>query len=186
MEAQKFSKSAVQILEENSIYNEQSVEGEWRYIYQPQGELSKVIVCKDSVKELAAQAMIVELLAIGIVLQPLPDPVPEIKPERKHLTIEEATAFFAELYFGEHHIPGKIKQWGYGFCVEDFAGMSTFDFSGLTRFVVMCHDKCIRGEIRPSSPRSIKVIIHKRQGREGGMCDRHPTIETAIETFRSK
>jgi len=104
----------------------------------------------------------------------------------KYLTLEEATDFFSELYFGEHHLPSKIKNWGNGFLVEDFAGMATFDFSGLSRFVVMCHDKCIRGEIRPSSPRSMKVIIHKRQGREGGMSERHPTIETAIDNVRSK
>lgn len=103
---------------------------------------------------------------------------------RKELTIEEATDFFSEFYRGEHHLPSKIKEWGSGFSVEDFVGMSTFDFSGLTRFVVMCHDKCIRGEIRPSSPRTMKVIIHKRQGREGGMSYRHPTIELAIETVR--
>ena len=110
----------------------------------------------------------------------------DVSSERKYLTLEEATDFFAELYFGEHHIPSKVKKWGSGFLVEDFAGMATFDFSGLSRFVVMCHDKCIRGEIKPSSPRSMKVCIWKRQGREGGMSDRHPTIETTIDYVRSK
>lgn len=105
--------------------------------------------------------------------------------QRKHLTLEQATDFFAELYFGEHHIPSKIKQWGSGYCVEDFAGMSTFDFSVLSRFVVMCHDKCIRGEIRPSSPKSMKVIIHLRQGREGDISERHPTLEENIEKIRT-
>lgn len=104
--------------------------------------------------------------------------------EDKHLTKEEAVSFFSELYRGEHHLPSKIKDWGFGWCVEDFAGMATFDYTNLTRFVVMCHDKCIRGEIRPSSPKSMKVCIWKRQGRDGSISSRHPTIETAIETIR--
>jgi len=111
----------------------------------------------------------------------------ENSAEKKHLTKEEAISFFSELYYGEHHIPGyKVKEWGNGWCVEDFAGMSTFDWNNLTRFVLMCHEKCIRGEIRPSSPRSMKVIIHQRQGRDCGFTTKHPTIETAIESFNSK
>lgn len=109
-----------------------------------------------------------------------------VSSERKHLTLEEATEFFSELYYGEHHLPSKIKKWGTGFCVEDFAGMATFDYSTLSRFVVMCHDKCIRGEIKPSSPRTMKVCIWKRQGREGSISERHPTIEAAVESIRSK
>lgn len=106
--------------------------------------------------------------------------------ERLRLSREEATSFFAKLYRGEHHFPGKLKEWGDGWCMEDFAGMATFDFNNLTKFVIMCHDECIRGEIRPSSPRSMKVCIWKRQGREGDLCSRHPTMETAIETLRPK
>lgn len=100
--------------------------------------------------------------------------------KREYLTMDEAKEFFAELYYGDHHLPSKIKEWGYGFLVEDYAGMATFDFSGLTRFVLMCHEKCIRGEIKPSSPKSMKVIIHKRFTREGDVSLRHPTIEEAI------
>jgi hypothetical protein len=106
------------------------------------------------------------------------------EPTRQRLTKEEATSFFSELYRGEHHLPSKVKEWGEGFCVEDFAGMATFDFYNLTDFVIMCHDKCIRGEIRPSSPRSMKVCIWKRQGREGSMSLRHPTLEQSIEKLR--
>lgn len=106
--------------------------------------------------------------------------------EKVHLSKEDAINFFSELYYGEHHIPGKIKDWGYGWCVEDFAGMSTYDYNGLTRFVLMCHEKCVRGEIRPSSPRSMKVIIHKRQGRDCGFSTEHPNIDTAIEKYNKK
>lgn len=104
----------------------------------------------------------------------------------KYLTKEEATDFFAEMYFGAHHIPGKVKEHGSGFCVEHHGGMATFDFDQLTRFVVMCHDKCIRGEIKASSPRFIKVCIWSRDNRDGPMWQRHPTIEQAIEIQRKK
>lgn len=106
--------------------------------------------------------------------------------EGVHLTKEEATAFFSELYYGEHHLPSKVKEFGYGFVVEDFAGMATFDSSTLTRLVIMAHDQCIRAEIRPSNPRTMKICIWKRQGREGEMSLRHPTLEQAIEKLRKK
>lgn len=104
--------------------------------------------------------------------------------ERFYLTLDEATEFFSKMYNGEHHLPSKVKRWGSGFCVEDFAGMATFDYRNLTRFVVLCHDQCIRGEIRPSSPRSMKVCIWKRQGRDGSISTRHPTLEDNIKDIR--
>ena len=104
--------------------------------------------------------------------------------DRVYLTEEEATTFFANFYFGEHHIPGKVKRWGSGFCVEHSSGMSTFDYNSLTRFVVMCHDNCIRGEIMPSSQRHMKVIIHKRQGRDGEITYRHPELEYHVSKIR--
>ncbi len=108
--------------------------------------------------------------------------------EKEHLTKEEATQFFSELYGGEHHIPNyKLHEFGYGWMVKDYTmGWATFDYSVLTRFVLMCHDKCIRGEIRPHTFKEMKIIIHKRQNRDGKFTERHPTIETAIESFNKK
>lgn len=109
-------------------------------------------------------------------------------PERQHLTIEEATEFFAELYYGEHHIPGyKVHEWGDGFCVKhDRGGLSTFDYNELTRLVLMAHDKCYRVDISPLAPRYLRIAIWKRFGREGGFSSRHPTIEQAIESYNKK
>lgn len=100
------------------------------------------------------------------------------------LTLEDATNFFSEFYQGEHHIPGKVKPFGDGWVVNhDRGGMSTYDFNQLTKLVLMAHDKCIRVEIIPCSPRHLKIAIWQRQ-REGSMSQRHPTIETAIENFK--
>lgn len=101
----------------------------------------------------------------------------------KHFTEKEAIQFFARLFGGEHHLPGKIKQHGHGFSINAYGDMSTFDFNRLTRFVLMCHRECVRGTIEQGGPGRIKLIIWRRRGREGSLYDRHPTIEQAIESF---
>ncbi len=106
----------------------------------------------------------------------------EVVQEIPHLTLEQATAFFSEFYGGEHHIPGKIKQWGYGWSVNhDRGGLSTYDYDQLTR-LVLAHDKLIRVEVSPSSPRHLKIAIWQRE-KEGSMSRRHPNLQTAIERF---
>jgi hypothetical protein len=100
-----------------------------------------------------------------------------------NLTNEEAIEFFSEFYRGQHHIPGKVKEFGYGWMVNhDRGDLATYDYNQLTRLVLMAHHYCYRVEIQPSSPRHLKIAIWKRK-REGGMAARHPTIETAIEDF---
>jgi len=103
----------------------------------------------------------------------------------KHLTIETATDFFSEFYYGRHHIPGdKVHEWGYGFRVKhDRGGLSTFDFNELTRLVLMAHRDCIRVSVSPLSFRFLSIEIWQRQGTEGNIYERHPTIEQAIESF---
>ena len=63
-------------------------------------------------------------------------------------------------------------------------GLATFDFNGLTRLVVGAHDKCIRVEIRPCNMQRLEVTMFKREGREGSISRRHPTMEGAIELSR--
>lgn len=111
----------------------------------------------------------------------------EEKTEHKQLTKEDATEFFGMFYGGKHHIPdSRIKEFGVGWSVSHFASMATFDYSELTKFVVMCHDQCIRGEIYPSSAGRLKLCIWKRQGREGQMSSRHPDLETNVQVVREK
>jgi hypothetical protein len=105
--------------------------------------------------------------------------------ESKHLTKEEATAFFSEFYQGDHHIPkGGVKEFGYGWAVVHNRGdLATYDYNELTKLVIMGHDRCIRVSIMPYQIKSLKIAIWRRQ-REGGMSERHPTLEQAIESFR--
>lgn len=105
--------------------------------------------------------------------------------ERQHLTLEEATAFFSEYYGGEHHIPNyKVDNEGLGFSVtHDCGNIATFDVNGLTRLVLMAHEKCIRVSISPQNKYAFKIYIFKRFGTEGSIDERHPTIEMAIESY---
>lgn len=105
--------------------------------------------------------------------------------ESRHLTKEEAVAFFAEFYGGEHHFPrGGVKDWGTGWCVNhDQGDLATYDFDRLTKLVIMAHDKCIRVSVQPHQFKTLRIAIWKR-AREGGLSLRHPTLEQAIESFR--
>lgn len=106
--------------------------------------------------------------------------------ESKHLTKEEATAFFSELYGGQHHFPkGGVKEFGYGWCVNhDQGDLATYDYDKLTKLVIMAHDQCVRVSVMPHAFKTLRISIWKRE-REGGMSQRHPTLEQAIEKFRT-
>ena len=99
----------------------------------------------------------------------------------------ECFEMLCDLCRGAHHIGGKVTESGsngikinltYGF------DASTFDYSGLTRAVVLAHDRCIRFAILPANSKSVKLILHKRQGRTGDMGQIHPHLEVAIERER--
>lgn len=94
---------------------------------------------------------------------------------------ETATNFFSILFRGQHHIGAEIKPHGNGWCVNTYQTIfATFDYSGLTRMVLMAHKYAVRVEIKPSGPGMLKICIWQRQ-RDGDLCKRHPTIEQAIQ-----
>jgi hypothetical protein len=97
---------------------------------------------------------------------------------------QEAIDFFSEFFFGEHHFPGELKEWGNGWIIRAQNNLSTYDFNHLTRLVVMAHDKAIRVEIVPKGMNIIYIAIHKRS-REGDYYERHPTMEDAIKKIRA-
>jgi len=104
-------------------------------------------------------------------------------PVNERFPIEEARDFFAAYFYGEHHIPGDIKPLGWGWSVTLFDNeLSTFDYSGLTRLVLLAHDRCIRAGIGTAGMK-LNIHIHKRK-REGEMSERHPTLDQAIDVIR--
>lgn len=97
-----------------------------------------------------------------------------------------AVAYFAELFGGEHHIPSTgVKESGpYGWHVNYYGDLATYDFNVLTRAVFLAHDRCMRLSIDPSGPRLVKLTVYQRYERDGGMMERHPTLEQAVESWR--
>jgi len=94
-----------------------------------------------------------------------------------------AIQFFSDFYFGSHHFPAKIQEWGDGWCINHPGSIATFDFDSMTRLVFMAHDRCIRVGVEHGGPRALRICIWQRV-REGSMSQRHPTLEQAIEVWR--
>lgn len=93
--------------------------------------------------------------------------------------------FLADVFGGFHHVYGPVREFGYGICTSVASGkLATFDFDGLTRIVLLAHDRMIRVEIQSSGPRMVKLCLHQRHQRDGCISRRHPTIEQALETHR--
>lgn len=93
----------------------------------------------------------------------------------------------AGVYGGIHHLDWKqIKKtdWN-GYCIEYniYHDLSTWDGNELTKFVILCHDECIRLEVNPCNFRYLKLRFHQRT-RTGGIAQRHPTIEEQIKLIR--
>lgn len=106
------------------------------------------------------------------------------------LTHEQAVAFFATLYRGEHHIPGakwkgeNVRPCGHGWSVSHLGDLASYDGDELTRLVLLAHERCVRVEVSQGGPNRLRIAIWGRE-RTGGIAERHPTIEHAIEQFRA-
>lgn len=68
--------------------------------------------------------------------------------------------------------------------VLNWKDLSTFDSSLLTSLVILCHDRAIRCQISARSSKGIELMFHQRT-RSGGISERHPTIEEAINRVRA-
>ena len=104
-----------------------------------------------------------------------------------------AVRFFADFFFGEHHIPGSkpyvgasnVKPYGSGWSVVDpGASYATYDFDQLTRLVFLAHDRSIRVQIQAKG-KGMEIAIWARS-RDGGMAIRHPDLDTAIADWRRR
>lgn len=63
--------------------------------------------------------------------------------------------------------------------------LATYDFDGLTRLVVMCHETAVRMEIDHIGLGYARLRFHERGSREGcRMSRRHPDIESVVEAVR--
>lgn len=87
-----------------------------------------------------------------------------------------------EVYYrGLHHLPGKVKWLGHGAAsVNERGDLSTFDFDGLTRLVMLAHAYCVRVSVEAGGPGAVKLLLHCRHYRTGGMPLRHPRMPVPL------
>jgi hypothetical protein len=103
----------------------------------------------------------------------------------EQMTYEDAEKFFSDFYGGKHHFPGKIKEWGFGWCMLHYGELASFDFDGLTRLCFMAHDRCIRVAVSPAM-RYLRIEIHKRKRDGTSIMLRHPDIEEAVTRWNKR
>lgn len=66
-----------------------------------------------------------------------------------------------------------------------YGELATYDASLLTELVVLCHDRCIRLEIRGKGPRYLGLGFSIRQ-RTKSVFTHHPTMEEAVARTRER
>jgi len=116
---------------------------------------------------------------------------------RRTLRIERISCFGAKVAHlldrmvdGIYHLPESALQraeWHNDHHVEIswYRGISTYDSDELTRMVLLCHELSIRGTVKPSNPRYLRLGFSRRI-RNGGLCDGHPTIQRVLMGFNSR
>ena len=80
---------------------------------------------------------------------------------------------------GDHHLE-PIKPHGDGILMPWSQDLSTWDFDGLTRLVLLAHQNHVRISIRAHQPRCVAITAHRRKV-AGGMSERHSGLEFLME-----
>lgn len=96
-----------------------------------------------------------------------------------------------DLFRGIYHIEDSVMKadWTNDYHIDVVIGrrdFSTCDFNTLTNFVILCHDRCIRGSIEGVGHGYLRLRFHRRYNRDGRMMERHPTIEEAVRLARQE
>lgn len=69
--------------------------------------------------------------------------------------------------------------------VSWYKTFATYDFRDLTRFVFLCHEARIRGEISPLNMRHLRVMLHERRPADE-MARNHPSLDEALAQWRNE
>lgn len=100
----------------------------------------------------------------------------------------ECALLIRDLFHGFHHVNNNFKRYGdSGIQLNTtYGSWASYDYDYLTVAIVLCHDRMIRLEIKPSGPGMLKLCLWKRHVREGKMNEKHPTMEDAVSSIRKK
>jgi hypothetical protein len=97
---------------------------------------------------------------------------------------ERAIRVINGAFGGTHHVTS-LKFPDDGHCTLLVSELSTYDYAGMTKLVVFCHDECVRGDIGNGGPRMLKVTLsaraHKHPHPDSGA---HPGLEQHVEHIR--
>lgn len=100
---------------------------------------------------------------------------------------EQVADLLGDLFVGLYHLDkAESVDWANDHHIEvrvAYKDWATFDSNLLTKLVFLAHDRCLRASISPRSAHAITLLFHQRQ-RDGGIWDRHPTIEQALTMYR--
>ncbi len=102
----------------------------------------------------------------------------------ERMSREEGELFFSDFYCGKHHFPSKLREWGWGFSMNHYGDLSTTDFDGLTRLVLMAHDRCVRVELIACNMQYTRIAISRRDPKSTSIMEGHPTIERSLAAWR--
>lgn len=93
---------------------------------------------------------------------------------------EWARSVYGFCFGGDHHW-GNIEKWGYGFKMNYWTSLATWDSNHLTKLVLIGHQNGVRVEVVPIGPRIIGIAICQRPQVEKiedlTIMRHHPTME---------
>lgn len=78
-----------------------------------------------------------------------------------------------------------LSSTGARFAISD-NHFATADSDALARLVIGAHDLCARVAVGPCGPHRIEVRLWLREGRYGGVAERHPTLDNAADEMRRR
>ena len=98
---------------------------------------------------------------------------------------EAVADLLGQVYLGIYHLPTSSLRkvdwmndtW---VSIAILGPLCTVDGNGLTRLVVLAHDRLIRVEIDGAAPNYLRLTFHQRKSREGRLYDRCPTMVNHI------
>jgi hypothetical protein len=94
-----------------------------------------------------------------------------------------------DLYYGLYHLDNGVYEkvdWSNNHHIEIIlpdSNWSTFDFTQLTRFVFLCHEYGVRGQLQVANFGRLRFLFHDPAVSSGSP---HPTIAEAVERFESE
>jgi hypothetical protein len=102
---------------------------------------------------------------------------------------KDVADLLGQMYQGIYHIDKEALKvdWSNEHWIEivvSHHAMATWDYNRLTAFVILCHDRCLRGSIEVANFGLLRLVFHRRDRDSKDNMRRHPAMEEAIKMIR--